>query len=255
MDRFLDFIERHKFAIIGTVLFHFILFLGTNFVTMKNPYHFDEGEEEITEVEIETDAIEVDEEMLEMLNQQNQINNNEPIYNLAADANDNRERSYENFSTQDIDQQVASEAQALEQQYMQEWAERHERGEDGFDQIEDPTENRSDDFSKYDNGSIDNQGENAFAGQVMVSFNLKDRDAHALEIPGYTCYGSGTVVINIKVDRAGMVKSTEFNAAQSSGASTCMIEKAERYAKRARFSYNENGQSSNGTITYQFIGQ
>ena len=255
MEGFLDWIERHKFAIVGTVLFHFILFLSTNFVTMKNPYQFDSEEEEITEVEIETDAIELDEELLEMLNQQNQLNNNQPIYNLAADANDNRERSYENFSTQDIDQQVESEAQALEQQFMNEWAERHQNGEDGFDQIEDPSENRSDDFSKYDGGAVQNGGDNAFAGQVMVSFNLKNRDAHALEVPGYTCHGSGTVVINIKVDKAGDVRSTEYNEALSRGATACMIEKAERYAKRARFSYNESGSYSNGTITYQFIGQ
>lgn len=255
MDRFLDFIEKHKFALIGTVLFHFILFLSTNFVTMDNPYHFDSEEEEITEVEIETDAIELDEKLLEMLNQQNQLLNNEPVSNLVADANDTREKSYENFSTQDIDQEVEAAAQALEQQYMNEWSERHASGEDGFDQVDDISDKRPDDFSKYENnGAVDNSGDKAFAGRVMVSFSLKDRDAHAIEVPGYTCNGSGRVVINICVDKAGVVKGTEFNTEQSSGATECMIEKAKRYANRARFSYSNAGET-NGTITYQFIRQ
>jgi len=253
VERLLDFIEKHKFALIGTVLFHFVIFLSTNFVTMKNPYHFDSGEEQLTEVEIETDAIEIDEELLEMLNQQNQLNN-EPVFNLAADANDSRERSYENFSTQDIDQQVEAEAQALEQQFMNEWSERHAEGEDGFDQIDDLSDKRPDDFSKYDKGAVDNKGDKAFAGKVMVSFSLKDRDGHAIEIPGYTCNGSGRVVIDIKVDKSGNVRSAEFNPSLSSGATSCMIEKAKRYASRARFSYGQSGET-NGTITYQFIGQ
>lgn len=257
MNRFLEYIERYKFAILGTVLFHVVFFMTTNFVTVQRPYKL---EEPITEVEIDADAIELDEAMLEMLNQQNEMANQE-IMNMAADANDKRERSYENFSTQALDEQVENEARQLEQQYFDELAKTHpESGNGGIE--EKPKEdlkknpNEKPDKTITKPTSIDGTGSNAYAGQVMVSFSLKDRKANAMEIPGYTCNGSGTVVIDIKVDKAGDVKSAEFNAGLSSGATECMIEKAKRYAKRARFNYADSGENmANGTITYKFIGQ
>lgn len=256
MDKFLDFIERHKFAIIGTVLFHVVFFMSTNFVTVQRPFHV---EEEITEVEIETDAIELDEELLEMLNRQNEMNHSEQLYNLAADENDTRERSYENFSTQELDQQVENEARDLERQYFEEWASTHPDSEGANNDSGTPEDNERENTSRNNDrgpGNVDNEGGNAFAGQVMVSFSLKDRKAHSLEIPGYTCNGSGTVVIDIKVDKAGNVKNTEFNSSLSKGATECMVEKAKRYAKRARFNYSESASGmASGTITYKFQGQ
>ncbi len=254
MDKFLDYIERYKFAILGTVLFHVIFFMTTNFVTVQRPYKL---EEPITEIEIETDAIELDEAMLEMLNRQNEMSNEE-LYNLAADQNDTREKSYENFSSQDLDEQVENEARELEKQYFDEWAKTHPDS-DGppSSSSNDSQDDRNETQTQSDqrNNVVDNSGGNAFAGQVMVSFSLKNRKAHALEIPGYTCNGSGTVVIDIKVDKAGDVRTAEYNPSLSRGASDCMIEKAKRYAKRARFSYSDAGGSSSGTITYKFQGQ
>lgn len=257
MEKFLDEIEKHKFAILGTVVFHIIFFMSTNFVTIDRPYKIVDGN--ITEVEIETDAIEMDEEMLEMLNRQNELANNEQVYNLASDANDQRELSYENFSTQDIDDQVLNEARDLERQYFEEWAATHEGDgppSSNNDNSSDEDNSNSEPNNRFpENNQVDNDGGNAFAGQVLVSFNLKDRNAHALEIPGYTCNGSGTVVIRIKVDKNGDVKGTEFAPDLSSGATQCMIDKAKRYARRARFDYNSGASIQNGTITYKFIGQ
>lgn len=255
MDQFLDYIERHKFAILGTILFHIIFFMSTNFVTIKRPFKI---EPDITEIEIDAEAIEIDEELLEMLNRQNELNHNEQLYNLAADANDSRERSYENFSTQELDEQVENEARNLEQQYFEEWASTH-ADEGGAQATNDNGANESpnNEQPRYNkNSAVDNEGGNAFAGQVMVSFSLKDRKAHALEVPGYTCYGSGTVVIDIKVDKTGVVKSAEYNPGLSSRATDCMIQKAKRYAKRARFDYSSSASGlASGTITYKFQGQ
>ncbi len=257
MDQFLDYIERYKFAILGTVLFHVLFFFVTNFVTLKSPFNGSSYQEEITEVEIETDAIEMDEEMLEMLNKQNQLNN-EPLYNLASDENDQRERSYENFSTQSIDEQVESEARKLEQQYFEEWASTHpdEPAPSRSNNSETADDNQQKKQTANQNNNVDTEGGNAFAGQVMVSFNLKSRKAYSLEIPGYTCNGSGTVVIDIKVDKNGDVRDAELNTGLSVGATECMIAKAKRYAKRARFNYSGTADNAqNGTITYKFQGQ
>jgi len=90
----------------------------------------------------------------------------------------------------------------------------------------------------------------------MVSFDLDNRKAHSLPRPGYTCNSSGTVVVNIKVDKSGEVKSADFNSALSSSADECMVEKAIRYAKKSRFNLNSNSPMlQSGTITYKFVSK
>jgi len=253
VDNFLTYIEKYKFAILGTVLFHVVFFLSTNFVTIQRPFRI---VNEVTEIEIESDEIELDEELLKQLSEQNKLNSSEEILNLANDQNDSRERSYENYSSQDIDQQVLDDAKKLESQYFEEWANTHDESElENLRRDPNESENKSNSESNGPNNTLDNEGDKAFAGQVLVSFNLKNRDAHALEVPGYTCRGSGTVVITIKVDKSGNVKDAQYNAGFSQGATSCMIDKAKRYAKRARFSYNGDGGLQTGTITYKFVGQ
>lgn len=258
MEKILVYIERFKYAILGTVIFHFVVFMTSNFVTVDRAYNSKFAQEQITEIALEEDEIELDEELLEMLNRQNELQNS-PLYNLAADENDQRQKSYENFSTQEIDKQVENNAKELEKQFFEEWASRHPEGEGGNKSdvsLSEKEENSKQDPNKQSRTNVDNNGENAFAGRVMVSFNLKDRKAHALEIPGYTCNGSGTVVMDIRVDKNGTVKGTSFNSARSSGATECMIEKSERYAKRARFNFDDKAPMiAEGTITYIFQGQ
>lgn len=258
MDNFLTYIERYKFAILGTVLFHVVFFMATNFVTVQRPFKI-LYEEDITEVALETDEIEIDEKMLEMLNQQNQ-QNNEQLYNVASDANDTREQSYENYSTQEIDNQVENDARALEQQYFEEWAATHSDETNGVSAGENSADNENSSSqsnrSNQTDNSIDNSGNKAFAGPVMASFSLKNRNAHSLKVPGYTCNGAGTVVIDIKVDRSGNVKSADYNSSLSFGATECMINKSKQYAKRARFDFNSSAAlQQEGTITYKFQGQ
>jgi hypothetical protein len=102
---------------------------------------------------------------------------------------------------------------------------------------------------------VSSGGANQYAGEVMISYNLKDRKAYKLPNPGYTCNGSGVVVITIKVDKSGEVKLANFNAEKSSGATECMINRALTYAKKSRFDYAANAGIQTGTITYKFLGK
>lgn len=255
MDNILDYIEKYKFAIIGTVLFHVLIFLSANFVTMKRPIQL---QEPVVEVAIPLEDIEFDEEMEKLL----QINKNEgvpeQVYNVVSDANDSREKSYENFSTQDIDEEVMNNARELEQQYFEEWAATHP-GQDPSDYNTDIRTNEDDNKDKnnqnnVNKNNIDTEGSNAFAGSVIASFDLKNRNAHSLDKPGYTCNHAGTVVVEIKVDQNGKVKAASYLSERSSGATECMIEQAVKYAKRARFNYSSSAPSvQTGTITYKFV--
>ena len=256
MEKLFTYIERYKFAILGTVLFHFIFFLSSNFVTIQRPYN---SVEEIVDVELEMDEFEIDEELMKMLEMQEQMTPEE-ISALIKDQNDKREKSYENFSSQDIDNQVMDDAKALEAKYFEELASQRPEGGEASNAVNKQEQNIKPEAKtkqKFsDKSAVNNNGENAFAGRVMVSFSLTNRKAHSLEIPGYTCNGSGTVVMDIKVDKSGYVKDASYNSNMSSGATDCMIDKAKSYASIARFSFNsEGGLSQSGTITYKFIGQ
>lgn len=260
MQKILENIERYKYAIIGTIVFHVIFFMSSNFVTLDRTYLGNSDVEEITEITIEPEEIELDAEMLEMLNLQN-MQNNEPISNFMNDENDTRERSYENFSEQELEQQVLEEAKALEKEYTEYWASTHDNSNNmsSSDQKKEkiePVDKKQPQTTDKLNPNGDKSAENAFAGQTMGSFNLKGRKATAFKIPGYTCNGAGTVVIDIKVDKNGDVKLATYNPALSQNANPCMIEKSERYARMAHFDYNATAPAlASGTITYRFVAQ
>lgn len=103
---------------------------------------------------------------------------------------------------------------------------------------------------------------NQYSGNVMVDFYLPGRTAYDnnnwhIRNPGYTCgFGSGTVVINVKVNLNGKVLKITYDASQSSNASACMIEQAKKYAQMSRFNFSgEASKEQSGYIRYQFISQ
>lgn len=255
----LDFIERYKFAIIGTVLFHVGVFIYANFVTVKRPFGV---QEEQVEMNIPLDDIPLDPEMMKILeiNKTPGTDANQQVYNVTSDANDTREKSYDDFSTQEIDQQVLENTKALEQQYFNEWQSTHgdggQKNENSGMDIQDRKENVNKQNPNNVDKSIDTQGANSFAGDVMASFNLKDRKAHSLEKPGYTCNSAGTVTLEIKVGKDGDVQSVSYLPGASSNATDCMIQQSIKYAKRSRFNYSGTAPAvQTGTITYKFVSR
>ena len=175
----------------------------------------------------------------------------ENISNLISDENDLRDKSYEDFSTnmEDVSEESMMSAKELEAKFFEEAAANNDRS--------DVAENMElHELKEIKNQSTGNSsGGSSFAGEVMISFNLKDRRASSLLNPGYTCNGSGTVVIQIKVDKSGAVKTVSYVQGSSKGATSCMIEKALKYAKKSRFDYHSDMALQTGTITYKFMGK
>lgn len=258
MEDILEYIERYKYGIIGTTVIHIAAFFYFNFKTIEQPFHMPEPQ---VEMMIPLDDIDFDPEIMEQLKQTKDNQVVEEVYNVSADQNDSRDKSYENFSTQELDEQVESEARMLEQQYFEEWAATHDNGsgdgnDAGADLQIDKNNNDKRNQNNIDKNNIQIGGSNAFAGEVMVSFNLPNRKAHSLPRPGYTCNSSGTVVIDVKVDKSGSVKSATYNSSLSRSASECMIEKAMRYAKKSRFNFSGSATGTQeGTITYKFVSK
>lgn len=253
----LNFIERYKFAVIGTVLFHVMFFLYANFVTIKRPVRLVEP---TVEMDIPLEDVMMDPELMKLLEIKPNDQSNAPVYNVTSDANDTREKSYENFSTQEMDKMVEENAKNLEQQYYDEWAATHDndQGSESNSSMDIQTDKQKQQTNKNQttDKSIDTQGANAFAGDVMASFDLKDRKAHALEKPGYTCNTAGTVTLQIKVDKNGDVKDVTYLPGASSNATECMIQQSIKYAKRSRFNYSSTAPAmQTGTITYKFVSR
>lgn len=251
MDKFLDYIEKFKFAIIATLVFHLAFFLWSNFVTVKDIKRIPPPE---VDIEIPLDDIEFDEEMMKMLDLDKEPLPNQNLANMAADANDNREKSYDDYSTneEDFSEEAQMSAKELEAKYFNEVA--SSENNDRHNKLENIDKHELKTYDKSTKNTTSG-GKNAYAGEVMISYNLKERKAYSLPNPGYTCNGSGVVVIQIKVDKSGSVKFADYSASQSNHATQCMIERAIKYAKKSRFDYVSGSGMQTGTITYKFVGQ
>ncbi|MFD1552843.1 hypothetical protein DNU06_08230 [Putridiphycobacter roseus] len=253
MEQFLINIEKYRVAILGTVLFHILIFVVSSFSQVQNVSRMPPQE---IRIEIPLDDIEFDPAMQEILEQNEEVvpQENEKVANIASDANDSREKSYEDYSTnsEDLSEDAYESAKALEAAYFEEaaannpanqiQAESHVQIKTKSDQI------------KVQDRTGGKSGSKSYAGKVMISFNLEGRKAHSLPNPGYTCENTGTVVVEIKVDESGAVKDAKYRALGSYNATECLINRAVQYAAKARFDFKKGGVQT-GTIIYKFIGQ
>ncbi|MCC8087832.1 MAG: energy transducer TonB [Rikenellaceae bacterium] len=91
-------------------------------------------------------------------------------------------------------------------------------------------------------------------GSVTVSYDLPGRNDTSLPVPAYQCEGGGMVVINITVNRNGVVTASSVDRISSSD--PCLVEMASKAAARSRFNVTADApERQNGTITYTFIPQ
>jgi hypothetical protein len=245
MDKFLDYIEKYKFAIFGTLFIHILVFFFSIFTTVKDVNRMLSTE---VSVEIPLDDIELEEDIIPEFDEEGNPITPSEVSSMASDANDTRDRSYEDYSTNSEEAQLS--AKELEAQYFKEAAENNERSEFA-DEMEEHKLNKTEDPKE----NTTSGGANAYSGEVMISYSLKGRKSYSLPNPGYTCNGSGVVVIQIKVDKTGVVKDASYNASASSRATTCMIERALKYAKKSRFDYKSSVAMQSGTVTYKFMGK
>lgn len=94
-----------------------------------------------------------------------------------------------------------------------------------------------------------------YSGESSVSYNLKDRYARFLPIPVFKCEFGGTVVVEILVNRKGVVQKA-WVVETDSKEDECLRRVAVDAAERSRF--NEKNMAptlQKGTITYHFVKQ
>lgn len=94
-----------------------------------------------------------------------------------------------------------------------------------------------------------------YAGESSVTYKLEGRYARFMPIPVFKCEYGGTVVVQIAVNRKGIVQKASVIESQSQ-ADDCLWTVAVDAAQRSRFNEKYDAPSlQQGTITYHFVKQ
>lgn len=242
LDALLDWFDRNKVGVIGTLTVHtLLLFLLTVLSIRTTP-----REDERSEVRIDVIS---DEEVEEILERMEEAAEGVPrqVTNLTSNITAEVRPSY---SQQRLAERVESDLRALEKAEFDRLAEeRRERGEE----IEMPQL----DPSKWDKEQYMDRAVEPVKveGATTVWHDLQGR-VRANDVPGYLCRNQGRVAVRVAVDRNGNVVRADLDQARSSQADDCMIENALRSAKRARFDPAPNARDpQNGTVFFLFLPQ
>lgn len=251
IDAFLDWFERHKYGIVGTVVLHTLVVFSLAMLHMRSEV----DEDEISELRVEM-APPMTEEEFKQLEQELEQGKTPTAFeevksmssNITADKVVQR---LDPATQQRISDRVENDLKAMEQAEFDRLAEeRKARGEEIVMPTLDP--------SKWDKELyMDKAAEPVrVEGATAVWHDLKDRAEQRIHIPAYLCPGFGTVVVNVSVDRNGRVTRAEMDKARSSTSDACMAEHALSSAQSASFAPLAKAPDvQKGAIYYRFLPQ
>ncbi|HEX3007432.1 MAG TPA: hypothetical protein VHO90_07430 [Bacteroidales bacterium] len=248
----LDFLERHKEGILGTIIIH--LALATVILIMK-----------ISSLQNRESAVALDmlsEEQVQQLldpqeNKEQSVQQPKQLFSPA-------EREYlnaRNIGTNEAEQKAS---QNIDQMVNDIKNELNIKDPSPSQNKTTPQQSTSEDAlpdnSKKEeavNVSRKNTGIRTFyKGPTTVSYFLEGRYHENLPIPVYKCQGNGKVVMQIEVNHQGYVVKIEVDRTKSDIPEDCILETAEKAAKTTRFnSVNSGAPTQKGTLTYIFIAQ
>lgn len=195
------------------------------------------------------------EDMPQELMEMNSPQNNEPITNKSfnvADENSSSEQKYDSRYEKSIQEQVEKELKEFE---ANEFKKLKDGRQEKVSIQNENNPNPNDTKTTSDNEEIKSSS-GAMKGRVTAMYELKQRRDEKLAIPAYICRSSGTVKVNIIVDREGLVIEATIDKKGSSYKETCIGENALNYAKKCRFSVSTVApEMQEGWILYNFISQ
>lgn len=248
-DRFLDWFERHKYGVIGTLMLHTMLLFtfAMSSVGDRNPPK--PPEPIVLELESEPAPETAPPETKAGEEQSATMNVTNRTSNSTAEAS--AERPMSRAARERMAQQVDQDLHDMEQQEFARLAE--ERKAEGKEIVVPQL-----DPSKFDKSNYMEKPRKPVKveGLTTVSYDLAGRTDIILEVPAYLCKGQGRVVVRVAVDRSGKVSKAELDLGTSSTSDACMVDNAVASASGARFSSSSTAaQPQRGTITYIFLAQ
>lgn len=251
-----QFIDRHKYGLLGTILLHFFFIFGSTYVRLPQTVASKELVIELSFVaeEVEEQDIPKEENTEEKStsNSNKAVNERAPEKVKSGDYNEyNREPS--ETSKKSFEQQLEEELKALEEQVIK------EQREAGYGYSPEEVDKMLQAKKNTDLADVvekEPRSESAFKGSTNITYKLKNRYDTKLEVPVYMCQYGGIVVVNIAVDKLGKVVSAKVDVESSRTTDSCLLNAALKSAKKTHFNKkNDASRIQMGSITYVFIEQ
>lgn len=243
MTEFLDWFERHKLGIIGTLTLHTVLLFGFTLTQLRTTPAEKVQDEMLVEVLDQAQA----EELIQRLEHPELA---EQMKVTNATSNITAQASAFSYSPSKLAERVENELKAMEQAEFDRLAqERRDQGREIVIPELDPSKWNKEQYMKSAAEPV------KVEGATTVWHDLKGR-TRAEDVPGYLCKEMGRVAISIQVDPSGQVTKAELDPARSEGADECMLEHALASARRARFnSLSSAPDPQKGTLYFLFLAQ
>ena len=240
--------SRHRWGIIGTLMFHFMLLtiaylseikqhVPETFMVLIDPESLDETPEE----ELERRKEELNKEVDKLYKQ---LDRSDPIKNVAVN------KDYEEQKPTEYKPEMTDE------EYERELVRNSLNNEEFEKYIENkPTLEKEVIVPKKEEVQEKKAQKSAYKGPGTVVYFLKGRSSVYLDIPAYTCEGAAKVTVNIEVTADGRVVKTSIDGDKSFFISDCYKKAALESAQSAIFSRVQSPEIQKGTIEFQFIAQ
>lgn len=229
----------------GTVIFHlllgiFLLSMGISGLKVPEQVVF---EVSMPEPEVEKKQQEQQERKEELRKQASEEEVNKMLRSMVSNENAKEKKGNRQAEVQKYIDEVMAELNADNTGRYKAKKDKHYR-RDSMQHARDKKEQQ-----------LDSLKSTFYSGQSSVSYNLKDRFARFLPIPVFKCEFGGRVVVQIIVNRKGIVQRAEILESQTKD-DDCLLEVAVDAALRSRFNERPDAPAlQSGTITYNFVKQ
>ncbi len=247
---FTQFLYRNKYGVLGTLIFHIILFSILLVVTLKTKREFQEPEiyveipKEIAIEMAQQKEQEIKDELQEKTSTKNEVA--ELLKSIAV----NKEAKKTNTSQQSVQDMIKNIKQNIKNYQSDDIGDNKKAvGEFSRDSI-------NNEKARKEQQKLDSLQNIEYSGKSSVYYSLKGRKKRYLPIPVFQCENEGKVVVQIQVAQNGRVIDAVIEKKQSEIADECLFSAAIQSAKRTRFNRSEKAPVKQiGTITYHFIRQ
>ncbi len=248
-DRFLDWFERHKVGVVGTLMLHTFMLFAMAMSKLPKENEADEPNEMVMELAAPED-LPPDPALQPPLSEPVEVKNMASNIRATADA---RMRMYPGPQAQErMSNDVESELAAFEaEEFRKRDSARRAQGKVIEMPALDPSKWDPEKYMPKKNEPV------RVKGLTTVTYDLDapKRSDVLIDIPAYLCHGQGAVVIGLAVARDGRVVRAEIDEVRTQ-ADDCMREHALRSARAARFNQASDApEPQRGSITYIFLAQ
>ena len=246
----LRFIEEHSTAIIATLVFHIFL------VGLFNVWYIEptavRGQEEIVDLILDPEAIE------DLLQQQqaeyekvsaDEVTTGFKNLNMKERLEQGKKVRLDEATEKRTTEQIEQELKELEQSEFDRLAKEHGPLPEYVAKEKDGQKDEKVNERLAEEGVI--------VGPATVTCDLKGRtEVGRVYIPAYLCKGQGKVVVEITVDRQGIVEHTKIDPNRTTSSVLCHLNFSKEAAESTKFDRDLGAPShQKGMITYIFLAQ